>query len=121
MSSSGPIQLTAVLGSVTSPGRLRRAVDEALARAQGAQTQLIDLAEQRIAFADGRPADELGDDTAAVVEALAGADAVLLATPIYRGSLTGALKNLLDHVPVSALRGTPVALVAMGASDAAGF
>jgi len=46
---------------------------------------------------------------------------VLLATPIYRGSLTGALKNLLDHVPVSALRGTPVALVAMGASDAAGF
>jgi len=56
MSSSDPIQLTAVLGSVTSPGRLRRAVDEALARAQGAQTQLIDLAEQRIAFADGRPA-----------------------------------------------------------------
>jgi FMN reductase len=117
MSSSGPIQLTAVLGSVTAPGRLLRAVDEALARVADAETQLIDLSEQRIAFADGRAPAELGDDTAAVVEALAGADAVLLATPIYRGSLTGALKNLLDHVPVSALQGTPVALVAMGGSD----
>jgi FMN reductase len=117
MSSSGPIQLTAVVGSVTPPGRLRRAVDEALTRAHGARTELIDLAERRIAFADGRPATELDDDTAVVIQALAGADAVLLATPIYRGSLTGALKNLLDHVPVAALQDTPVALVSMGGSD----
>jgi FMN reductase len=117
MSASTSIQLTAVVGSVTPPGRLRRAVDEALARAHGAQTQLIDLAERQIAFADGRPAAELGDDTAAVIAEIARADAVLLATPIYRGSLTGALKNLLDHVPVAALQGTPVALVSMGGSD----
>jgi FMN reductase len=117
MSASASTQLTAVVGSVTPPGRLRRAVDEALARAHGAQTQLIDLAERQIAFADGRPAAELGDDTAAVIAEIARADAVLLATPIYRGSLTGALKNLLDHVPVAALQGTPVALVSMGGSD----
>jgi FMN reductase len=117
MSGSESIQLTAVVGSVTPPGRLRRAVDEALTRADGTHAELIDLAERRIAFADGRPVTELDDDTAAVVAALAGADAVLLATPVYRGSLTGALKNLLDHVPVAALQGTPVALVAMGASD----
>ena len=117
MSPSEPLELTAVLGSVTAPGRLRRAVDEALARAAGTDTQLIDLAERQIPFADGRPATELGGDTAAVVAAIARADAVLLATPVYRGSLTGALKNLLDHVPVAALQGTPVALVAMGASD----
>jgi FMN reductase len=117
VSSPGPIKLTAVLGSVTAPGRLRRAVDEALVRLPDAETRLIDLAERRISFADGRPPDELDDDTGAVIEVLAGADAVLLATPIYRGSLTGALKNLLDHVPVPALQGTPVALVAMGGSD----
>jgi FMN reductase len=117
MSASESIQLTAVVGSVTLPGRLRRAVDEALARADGTHTELIDLAERQIPFADGRPATALGGDTAAVIAALGGADAVLLATPVYRGSLTGALKNLLDHVPVAALQGTPVALVAMGASD----
>ena len=117
MPRSDSIELTAVVGSVTAPGRLRRAVDEALTRAHGAHTELIDLAERRIAFADGRPATELNDDTPAVIAALAQADAVLLATPVYRGSLTGALKNLLDQVPVAALQGTPVALVAMGASD----
>jgi FMN reductase len=117
MPRSDSIELTAVVGSVTAPGRLRRAVDEALTRAHGAHTELIDLAERRIAFADGRPATELNDDTPAVIAALARADAVLLATPVYRGSLTGALKNLLDQVPVAALQGTPVALVAMGASD----
>ncbi len=40
----------------------------------------------------------------------------MLATPIYRGSLTGALKNALDLTPIPALRDTPVALVAMGGS-----
>ena len=117
MSLTESIELTAVVGSVTPPGRLRRAVQEALARAEGTQTELIDLAERQIPFADGRPATELGGDTAAVIAALARADAILLATPIYRGSLTGALKNLLDHVPVAVLQGTPVALVSMGGSD----
>ena len=40
----------------------------------------------------------------------------LLATPVYRGSFTGTLKNLLDHVPIEALRDKPVAIVAMGAT-----
>ena len=39
------------------------------------------------------------------------------ATPVYRGSLTGVLKNLIDHLPVEALRDTPVGIAAMGASD----
>jgi len=99
--------LVAIIGSTTPPGRLRRAVAEALDRATAPAT-LIDLAEQRIAFADGRPPAELGDDTADVVAAITEADAVLLATPTYRESMTGALKNLLDHVPVPALRDTAV-------------
>jgi FMN reductase len=114
------VRLTAVLGSVTPPGRLRRAVSEALERTAAgglAEVELIDLAEQRISFADGRPPKVLDDDTRSVVAALARADAVLLASPVYRGSLTGALKNLLDHVPVPALQGKPTAIVAMGGSD----
>src|SRR5262249_26259064 len=53
---------------------------------------------------------------ARVVSALANADAVLLASPVYRGSFTGALKNLLDLTPVEALRDKPVGIVAMGAT-----
>jgi FMN reductase len=51
-----------------------------------------------------------------VVGEVARADAVLLASPVYRGSFTGALKNLLDLTPVEALRNKPVGLVAMGAT-----
>jgi FMN reductase len=114
------IELTAILGSVTPPGRLHRAVTEALDRlASRAETRprLLDLGAQRIAFADGRPLEALHDDTPVVVDAIQAADAVLLATPVYRGSFTGCLKNLLDQVPVPALRATPVAIVSMGGSD----
>lgn len=109
--------LAIVLGSATPPGRLRRALDGAADRASArADVALVDLGERRIGPADGRPLAELDDDAPALVELLAGADAVVLATPVYRGSFTGTLKNLLDLTPVEALQGTPVGLVAMGAS-----
>jgi FMN reductase len=113
-------RLVAVLGSATAPGRLHRALTEALARAASSgevSIELIDLGAVSIAAADGRAPEQLGDDTAATLAAIAAADAVVLATPVYRGSMTGTLKNLLDHVPTAALRSKPVAIIAMGASD----
>ncbi|WP_431045519.1 NADPH-dependent FMN reductase [Streptomyces sp. P1-3] len=47
----------------------------------------------------------------------ADADAVVLATPVQHGSMSGALKNTLDHLPPTALSGKPVLL----ASTAAGL
>jgi FMN reductase len=111
--SSDLTRLLAVVGSVTPPGRLRRAVSEGVERSRH-RTDLLDLAEVRLPFADGRPPAEAGGDTAAVLARVAAADAVLLATPVYRGSLTGALKNLLDLLPIEALERKPVALLAMG-------
>jgi FMN reductase len=119
-SNAAPPSLVAVIGSVTPPGRLRRAVSEALDRHASAlvsTTALIDLGEQQLGFASGAPLETLGDDSAAVVSAIGAADSVLLATPVYRGTLTGSLKNLLDLVPVEGLQGKPVAIVAMGATD----
>jgi FMN reductase len=113
------LRLLAVVGSVTPPGRLRRAVEESVERARPLvkAAELIDLGERRISFADGRERQALGDDTGAVVEAVQSADVVVFATPVYRGSMTGALKNVFDLLPVSALQATIVALIAMGGSD----
>ena len=111
--------LVAVVGAVTPPGRLnaaiRYAVDHASTR-PGTTATLLNLGDHRVSFADGRPPERFTDDTGHVVSTLANADAVLLASPVYRGTFTGALKNLLDLAPVDALRSKPVGIVAMGAT-----
>lgn len=109
-------KLVSILGSVTPPGRLLAALRFTL-DVDGVEGELIDLAACRIAFADGRPAEALGDDTASVVARVRAANLVILASPVYRGSFTGALKNLLDHLPIDALMGKPVGIVAMGATQ----
>jgi FMN reductase len=113
------VYLRIVLGSTTPPGRLHRALEGAIERAEarGTSADLFDLGTQRLGFADGTPPADLTDDTATAIAALDSAPALVFATPVYRGSLTGALKNLLDLTPVPALQGKVVGLVAMGASD----
>ena len=90
--SRDPASLLAVLGSVTPPGRLRAAVAGALERLDG-PTELLDLADVRLPFADGRPAADAGG---------------------ISGTVTFAGTDLLDLVPLPALEGKPVALLAMG-------
>jgi FMN reductase len=117
MPSTSPT-LTVLLGSVTPPGRLHRSIatatERATSRRDGLEVITFDLATLDLPFADGAPP---AGDTARVVASASAASAVLIATPVYRGSLTGSLKNLLDHLPVPALRDTPVAIATMGASD----
>jgi FMN reductase len=116
---TGPTDLRVVLGSTTRHGRMHRTLEGAIERAgaSGTGVDLLDLGTLRLGFADGTPPERLGDDSAAAIEALENATAVILATPVYRGSLSGSLKNLLDLTPVPALQGKVVGLVAMGASD----
>ena len=106
----------AILGSATPPGRLRSAIEAGLNGAGlDSAANFVDLAELDIGPA-GRP-PVAGDDTPELIQRVESASVVLLASPIYRGSITGSLKNLLDHVPVTALRGTVVPIVTMGGSD----
>ena len=112
-------RLVVVVGAVTPPGRLNAAMQSAMdaaAARPGVTATLLSLADYRLGFADGRPMDALTDDSPRVIRALAEADAVIFASPVYRGSFTGALKNLLDLAPLETLRGKPVGIVAMGAS-----
>jgi FMN reductase len=98
---------------------MHRALEGAIERAaeHGTSADLLDLATLRIGFADGTPVDDLDDDTATAIAAIESADALIVATPVYRGSMTGSLKNLFDLMPVPVLHGKVVGLVAMGASD----
>ena len=114
-------RLIAIVGSVTPPGRLLNAMrwilDSARSSRQEIEIELINLAHKKVAFADGRPPEQYNDDTAAIVASVRAADGVIIASPVYRGSFTGALKNLLDHLPLESLAGKPVGIVAMGATQ----
>lgn len=113
------VDLRVLLGSTTRPGRLHGALADAIERAAGRGTSadLLDLGTVTLGFADGSDPAELDDDTASTIAAVEAARALIVATPVYRGSMTGSLKNLLDLTPLPALRGKVVGLVAMGASD----
>ena len=115
-----PTRLLAIVGSVTPPGRLLNAtrwlLDSASASRKDLEVELINLADKKIAFADGRPPEQYKDDTAAIIESVRAADGLIVASPVYRGSFTGALKNLLDHLPLESLATKPIGIVAMGAT-----
>jgi FMN reductase len=51
-------------------------------------------------------------------ETVAAADVVVIGTPVYKASYTGALKALLDVLPQNALRGKPILPLATGGSPA---
>ena len=114
-------RLIAIVGSVTPPGRLLNAtrwlLDSARASRQELEIELINLADKKVAFADGRPPEQYKDDTAGIIASVRAADSVIIASPVYRGSFTGALKNLLDHLPLESLAGKPVGIIAMGATQ----
>jgi NAD(P)H-dependent FMN reductase len=115
------ITLLGISGSLTRGGSTRTALDCALRAAQQGDstvtTAVLDLRDVTLAFCDGRPLHEYPDDTPRAVAMIQAADAYIIGTPIYRGAYTGALKNLLDHVPVEALMGKVAGLIATGGSD----
>jgi FMN reductase len=113
-------RLLMVVGAATPPGRLAAAIATAAeavrSHAEDINVDVMNLAEAPIETCDGRPLDGYGAETREAVDRIAAAAAVLIAAPVYRASFPGVLKNLLDILPVGALQGKPVGIVAMGGS-----
>ena len=113
--------LLGIHGTVTNPGRLYQALELAVSAAVSSDpsitASLLHLGNHKISFADGRASEFYDDDTQAVLGQVTSADMYIIATPIFRASFTGALKNLLDHIPVETIMGKSVGLIGMGATD----
>lgn len=105
-----PPRVVAICGSLRDRSTTRTAVETALAAARdaGATTELLDLREYDLPplkGADAVPdADRLRDEVAT-------ADSVLLGTPNYHGSYSGALKNALDYCGREEFADTTVGLL----------
>jgi FMN reductase len=63
-------------------------------------------------------ADAHDPSLAAAIRTIAGADAVIIATPVYKAAYSGVLKAFLDVLPANALEGKIVLPLATGGSAA---
>jgi MsuE subfamily FMN reductase len=114
------MRLLGINGSLTPSSRTREVVRLVLDQAAtdpAVEPELLDLGAYDIAFCDGRDPSAYTGDTRTVIDKIAAADAYVVGTPSYRGSYTGALKNLFDLVPNEAPRGKVAGIVLTAGSD----
>lgn len=114
------MRLVVVSGGVSEPSSTRMLADRLAARARElaaargitVTTALIELrplaADIAAAQVTGFPAGAL----AAAVDELAGADALVVATPVYSAGVSGLVKSFLDVVDPDLLIGVPTLLAA---------
>jgi len=110
------LRLVAFSGNTHRPSKTRALAEAAIAavaRRQAVDPELYDLVD----IGPGVGAFSRGKLPLAgqeVLEAIEGADALIIGTPVYKGSFIGLLKHLIDFVDPAALAGKPVLLAATG-------
>src|SRR5699024_3806395 len=78
------------------------------------ETELIELKEYEVEFARGEPLAYYNDDTCKLRSKILEADMLVFRTSIYQSSITGALKNLLDHFPMNAFSRKVTGIITTG-------
>lgn len=94
------MKLVGVSGTLAG-NKTSKAVYDVLAAAKlldkSVETELIYLRDYELSFADGSPLAYFDDDTWPVADKIMTADCLVFGAPIYQASISGVLKNLLDH------------------------
>ncbi|NCU17377.1 NADPH-dependent FMN reductase [Pallidibacillus pasinlerensis] len=81
------------------------------------ETELIDLKDYDIEFMRGYALYTYNEDTVTVVNKILKADCIVIGTPIYQASISGSLKNLLDHLPEYAFDKKIVSFITTAGSE----
>jgi FMN reductase len=102
----------AINGSIQAGGKTRALAAEAVVQAGG---EVLDLADLDAEALLGRTKDDAFDRA---IEKVSAAERLVLVTPVYRATYSGALKAFFDLLPQAALRGSVSLLAATGASPA---
>lgn len=112
--------IVGLAGSFSVPSRTRGLVEEAVARtvaSYGGRSKVIDLSQLGPDFAAARHLSDLTGPGRDVVDHIVEARALIVATPVYKGSYPGLFKHLFDLIEPTALVGKPVLLAATGGGD----
>lgn len=118
------VRILGISGSVRRPSRTTTLVERLTRRIAGTLggtgevIELVDAAPHLLSALERDALGEIGQDLIRRIET---ADALVVGTPVYRASYTGALKHLFDLVDHRALSGRPVVLAATGGSTLHGL
>jgi FMN reductase len=118
--SSRPLRVVAVSGSLTHPSRttaLVEAIVEAFGRVIPIEQHIITLNSLGPHLAGALTRSKLPALAEQELQRIESADLLVVATPVYRASFTGLFKHLFDFVDQYALVDTPVLLAATGGSE----
>ncbi|EOH6076979.1 FMN reductase [Burkholderia cenocepacia] len=117
---SHTLNVVAISGSLQRPSRtlaLTDAIVTALGAALPIEARLIELGEIGSRLAGALTRAQVPADLDALIRAIETADALVVASPVYRASYTGLFKHLFDLVRHDALVDVPVLLAATGGSE----
>ncbi|USG63667.1 NAD(P)H-dependent oxidoreductase [Brevibacillus ruminantium] len=114
------MKIIGIAGSMNPDSTTKKAVKIALdsARKAGAQVELIHLAEWPMPIYDVRD-DETTYPSIVhqFVNKISEADGLIIASPEYHGTISGALKNALDFLSARQLKDKPVAVLGVAAGS----
>lgn len=111
-----PVRIVAFSGNARRPSRTRtlvEAVASEVARLRTIDLKIFDVVDagQGIAVASR---DALPLPAARIIDAIEGADALIIGSPVYKGAYSGLFKHIIDFLHPDALVGKPVVLAATG-------
>lgn len=118
------MNILALSGNVKRPSRTASLVDviaDRLRQRIGGDLQSIELVDAAPVLFRSLRADQLEIEGKAIVAAVEGADIIIVGSPVYRASYTGALKHLFDLVDYRALAGKRILLAATGGTPLHGL
>lgn len=114
------LRIVGFAGSLNRPSKTRALVDLVTAKAAvslGATAAIYDLTDLQPALGSAQTLANLDGLPRAIVASIVSADALVVGTPVYKGSYTGLFKHLFDLIDPAALAGKPVLLTATGGGN----
>lgn len=114
------LSIVGLSGNITSPSKTRALVGRTLTMASAqleTETTLFELADFGVDLGRARKIDQLPPESQANLQKLLSADALIVATPIYKGSYPGLFKHLIDLIDPAAMLRKPVLIAATGGGD----
>lgn len=115
-----PFKFVGFAGSSSRPSRTRNLVEAITTTAAsriGATSTIYDLNEIHPSLGSTLEPSKAPPDLVELIEAITNADALIVGSPVYKGTYTGLFKHLFDLIEPKALKDKPVVLSATGGSE----